>query len=78
MRLSYMANKYRFQSSPTPEGGRYSRGAVVSNALPMFQSSPTPEGGRYEAAIASWGTSSRFQSSPTPEGGRYRIRPVAG
>uniref|UniRef100_E6QQG1 Uncharacterized protein n=1 Tax=mine drainage metagenome TaxID=410659 RepID=E6QQG1_9ZZZZ len=36
-----------FQSSPTPEGGRYLIPQHPHNFRHRFQSSPTPEGGRY-------------------------------
>uniref|UniRef100_E6QQF6 Uncharacterized protein n=1 Tax=mine drainage metagenome TaxID=410659 RepID=E6QQF6_9ZZZZ len=36
-----------FQSSPTPEGGRYPQARAHILVVNTFQSSPTPEGGRY-------------------------------
>ncbi len=61
----------KFQSSPTPKGGRYFFDRRVKVVGHTFQSSPTPKGGRYirpSNSINSW---SWFQSSPTPKGGRY-------
>ena len=37
----------RFQSSPTPKGGRYLKDRAMSHLVEVFQSSPTPKGGRY-------------------------------
>ena len=40
-------SQLRFQSSPTPKGGRYNLRREVKRLETMFQSSPTPKGGRY-------------------------------
>ena len=37
----------RFQSSPTPKGGRYIKPPLTTTYDKQFQSSPTPKGGRY-------------------------------
>ena len=60
-----------FQSSPTPEGGRYKDCWILHPRPSRFQSSPTPEGGRYLINPVVKSFWKLFQSSPTPEGGRY-------
>ena len=66
-----------FQSSPTPEGGRYPMPALTPTPVSPFQSSPTPEGGRYYIRPHDEAQRSAFQSSPTPEGGRYTDQQIA-
>uniref|UniRef100_E6QQF8 Uncharacterized protein n=1 Tax=mine drainage metagenome TaxID=410659 RepID=E6QQF8_9ZZZZ len=45
-----------FQSSPTPEGGRYLTAIMCAIRKRVFQSSPTPEGGRYALRSPGWPT----------------------
>ncbi len=42
----------RFQSSPTPKGGRYAAAFALQVFHFLFQSSPTPKGGRYWESFA--------------------------
>ena len=70
--LAHRRGWLRFQSSPTPEGGRYPTTTDALRSRSMFQSSPTPEGGRYTLPKSLASACRLFQSSPTPEGGRYR------
>jgi hypothetical protein len=60
----------KFQSAPTPKGGRYAVFLTELIQAIEFQSAPTPKGGRYLAGQRT-SVSLMFQSAPTPKGGRY-------
>uniref|UniRef100_E6QQF9 Uncharacterized protein n=1 Tax=mine drainage metagenome TaxID=410659 RepID=E6QQF9_9ZZZZ len=67
---------HQFQSSPTPEGGRYTLIVKRKSSLRRFQSSMVsilahPGGWALLSSPQQMMQNLLFQSSPTPEGGRY-------
>uniref|UniRef100_E6QQG0 Uncharacterized protein n=1 Tax=mine drainage metagenome TaxID=410659 RepID=E6QQG0_9ZZZZ len=60
-----------FQSSPTPEGGRYAHGDYVRDTKTGVSILAHPGGWALPRGLLLSRIGCQFQSSPTPEGGRY-------
>ena len=57
----------KFQSSPTPKGGRYYKPRHRRSRPTLFQSSPTPKGGRYYSASLSFAVQNPVSILAHPE-----------
>ena len=61
----------RFQSSPTPKGGRYLSEAEAGKVKVAVSILAHPERWALQLKIDKQPREPGFQSSPTPKGGRY-------